>query len=276
MNLLLRLVPITFLIIFTFQSSLAESSNEKEKLVDEIVDLSGIEKQTLSLSDILEQQANTQTAQAKNLSADEKAKLKELILSGFKAERILSSIKKKMISSLSEKELKSLVKFHKQEKILKVSRLEEAASTPEAMVEMQSFAQGLAKNKPSQDRIQTAMKLLHETRMLEFMVDVMVNIIKGVGEAAQGEKIQEYQIDLMKTQMRPQLQNVLLVQTLYTYKPLSKKEFETYLADIAGNKELKKVSNIVLEEANVEFDRWGKVMGKGFKDIFSKKDKKQK
>lgn len=228
MNILIRCSLVLALICCNF-SVMADE-------IDVLLDISGTEKQVLSIRDVMIQQLDSDP-QTKNMSADQLESIKNILVESYSGPHILAAIKRSLKAGLSELEVRELNKFYDQETLRKMTKLEEFSSTPEGLIEMQAYSQKLSSHPPTKERltlIQNLDQLVSGTDLNLFIVsssldavivvsDVLLPAEKKLSDGNK-QKIKEQ----LYGQIAPVMSQVTLISYLFTYRDISHAELSEY------------------------------------------------
>ena len=117
--------------------------------------------------------------------------------------------------------------------------MEESASTPEKMIEMQQYAMQIQESPPQQERLELIQKLDSATKGTDAGVEVAMNTQMAVAIAIVASLPREQQptydqIVSMVEKNRPQMENLIQAQTtvfsLFAYEKASNAEIAQYLS----------------------------------------------
>ena len=120
----------------------------------------------------------------------------------------------------------------------KITRLEEAASTPEAFNEMQTYIQQLQANPPTPQRLELSQRLVSATNATTMAVDIILLTAYGVAAALDTIMPEDQQTDLdiirqsiesQRPQLTPIMQQMTIASFLYTYQNLKDSEIESFV-----------------------------------------------
>ena len=245
-----------------------------EKMIDELVDISGIEKQTLSMREVLNQQFKARES-SDNLSKDEFEKLKSILLESFNEKEILKNTKAALLEGLTEEEIKEVIDLHKSPLFIKTTRLEEEASSSEGIKNLQVYAQKINEAPPSEERIKLVQKLDSNLKISEVNSLVIFQFTKGFMKAFEGREFSEEESTQLLKILATQMTQVIYLQLFYTYKDLTDKEFGKYVDTYLTRSSLKKVNNVVTENVSKGVIDWGKKVGEKSNFLIKKSSQKE-
>lgn len=154
----------------------------------------------------------------------------------FSSQEMLGGIAKDLSGQLDARHLPDLMKWYNSAAGRKIAQMESAASTPQAYAEMMQSAQQLLAN---QSRVKMIREIDQTISATDSSVKLMMNMqvasvtslmsVMSPGVAVSVDEIRE-KFAGNEAQMRPQIEQVVTVSLLYSYRKLSKPELTRYLA----------------------------------------------
>ena len=176
-------------------------------------------------------------------------------------------------AGLGQDDIKAVIEWLDSPLGRKCTRLEEAASTPEAYTEIENFAARLGDNPPAQDRLQLVQSLDASVGATEMMVTLSMNTQLAVATAilaslpTDGE-IPFEELEKQVEQSRPYFESAFKTQVmvgfLYTYQSLTNDELEKYIgfANSEVGTKYHRVTIAGFKKAMVRASlRWGEAIG---------------
>ena len=260
-------IKVSFLLILT---SLTQHTFADEKMIDELVDISGIEKQTLAMREVLNQQFKARES-ADNLSKDELDNLKTIFMGSFDEKAILKNTKSGLLKGLTEEEIKEVIDLHKTPLFIKTTRLEEEASSAEGIKNLQVFAQKINEAPPTEERIKLVQKFDYNLKISEINSRIVFEFTKVFMEAFEGRKFTDEESGQLLKILATQMTQVIYLQLFYTYKDLTDKEFGKYVDTYLTRSSLKKVNDVVSDNISKGLVEWAKRVGKKSKTLIKEK-----
>jgi hypothetical protein len=231
---------ILWMIVLLMASVIAHAQNQN-KLIQSLYIKSGIDKQVRQLPLLIRAsvvQALEQDDRIKEMPRHTKLAISGSVQQAFSPERFKQTIIKEVKSSMTVKDLDTVLKWLDSPLGKKLTRLEEAASTPETLSEVKKFATRLKQSPPAATRLNILRKLDAAVKATETNVEIAMNtqlavafaVVKSLPEEQQGS-FEDIAAQLKKN--RPQIEAVMKSQTLifslYTYQSLSDGELEAYI-----------------------------------------------
>ena len=237
--------------IFLFMLPIIAYAQNQNELIQSLYLKSGMDKQIKQLPLLI--QANIEQALEKDdrinqLPRHTKSAISGSVHEAFATERLKKIIIKEMKESMTIKDLNKTLKWLDSPLGKKCTRLEEAASTPETLSEIQKFAAQLQQAPPAANRLDILRRLDAAVKATETNVEITMNaqlavafaVVKSLPREQQGP-LEDIAAQLEKN--RPQIEAMMKSQTLlfalYTYQDLTNAELEKYIqfaTSPAGNK----------------------------------------
>lgn len=251
-----------------FISSTLFASDPIERAIDDLMVLSGAEKQLADVGGSIVAGIDQQGGQ---LDYELKQKITTSVNQAYNSKAIKQHVRQNLKQKLSVKDIKQLFVWLKSDLGKKITRQEELASTAQAMAEFSGVA---AQLKSSQARTDLFKKLDNSLNMTQASIDmamftsvaVTTGLISGMPVE---QRPPESQMQAILAQMRPQIESGIAAQIndlmLYTYRNISDSELEQYITfnlSHSGqkyNKALMGGMNTAMNEAALNF---GDLLGK--------------
>ena len=154
---------------------------------------------------------------------------------GKKMQNIVSAI---LSRSLNPDEMRNILSWLQSGLGRKITGLEEAASTPEAFNEMQTFTRQMQTNPPTSHRLELSQRLDQATNATTMAVDIILLTAYGVAAALDTIMPEDQQTDLdmiresfesQRPQLTPIMQQMTIASFLFTYQALEDAEIERYV-----------------------------------------------
>jgi hypothetical protein len=225
----------TRLIAFLLMSLVAAgvAADEKERLTQELMHASGLKRQIEQLpSGIvlgIEQHPMPKEIRDALRSAMQKA---------YSAESIEKKVSATMSERLDEKLLVSALEWLNSDLGKEITRLEEAASSPEGYQAIQAYGQQLQRSPPSPERLKLAQEMDAATHATDIAVTVIeagelgialgIDAIRLPDEQRGLEKLLE-EVAADRPNLTAGLRDLNIVGFLYTYHTLEEEEISRYL-----------------------------------------------
>jgi hypothetical protein len=231
---------ILWMIVLLMLPVIAHAQNQNE-LIQSLYLKSGIDKQVRQLPLLIQssvEQAFEKDERINDLPRHTKSAISGSVQEAFSPERIKKTIIKEVKSSMTVKDLDTVLAWLDSPLGKKCTRLEEAASTPETLAEVKKFAARLKQSPPAARRLNILRRLDAAVKATQTNVEIAMNTQLAVAFAVVKSLPQEQQGPLkdIAAQMeknRPQVETAMKSQTLlfalYTYQSLSNAELEKYI-----------------------------------------------
>lgn len=228
---------------------------DKETLILELWELSGLQKQVAQLDDLSVAGLNEQY-QAGRMPPQVYEYLVPILKDAYQADRIKRHLLARFQKSLDPACIEAVLSWLRSPLGRKITKLEEAASTPEGVRQMTMYAAMLQSDPPPQERLRLVERLDEAIKATDLMLDmatITVNETMNGVVAAMPQQVDMDPVTLsrhLKThreEMRKQFQKAATTTFLYAYQPLSDKELEEYIA-FAESEHGKRYHKVVHEE----------------------------
>lgn len=229
--------------LFSFLSMVNTGSTktlgEKEKLVNEIMEKSGINEQVKEIPNIVKVLIPAQLAtynavnQPKISSFIEKKMYKY-----FVATRILRTISSELNKNFNKSNIEALLKWFNSSLGEKITELEVKATTPDAALEIMSYSVKMKEQPPDKRRLKLVKKLIEILNLGDHTAKktgaIIFEMAKGMNQSLpENRRISDEQImqlnHNMEKSMVSQINLILVATFLYTYDSLSLEELEKYV-----------------------------------------------
>ena len=271
------LVVILFLFVFA-----ASAQGTEEGLADELYVRSGLEKQMQQMPLMIQagfDQAVVNDVNLKELPRETIAEMRSLIKESFEPESIKKTILKKITADLVQDDMKKVMEWLNSPLGRRCTKLEEAASTPEAFYEMQVFARKIQESPPSSDRLVLLQNLDSAVGATETSLAIALKIQFAVATAIVTSLPAEEQpsfstiigeIERNRPQVEAAVRSQTLLGFLYAYASLTDSELQKYID--FGTSEIgtkyHKVTVSGVEKALLDGSiKWGDSIGALLKDL---------
>jgi hypothetical protein len=231
---------ILWTIVLLIASVIAHAQNQN-KLIQTLYIKSGIDKQVRQLPQLIRVnvlQAFEQDDRTKEIPRHTKLAISGSVQQAFSPERFKQTIIKEVRASMTVKDLDTVLKWLDSPLGKKLTRLEEAASTPETLSKVKEFAARLQQSPPTETRLNILRRLDAAVKATESNVEIVMNtqlavafaVVKSLPQEQQGS-LEAIAAELKKN--RPQVEAAMKSQTLifslYTYQNLTNAELERYI-----------------------------------------------
>lgn len=270
------------LVFLFFFSQTVSAASSKNDLIAELFVKSGMDRQLQQMPLVFQagfDQAVNNDDRLLKLPKHILSSMRELIVESYATSFLEKIIKEQLAARLTENEIRDVLKWLQSPLGKKCSQLEEAASTPEAITQMQAYAGQFQHSPPPQKRLKLIQQLDSATKATETAVEVAMNTQLSVAIAVVLTLPKENQKPILALkkeieQTRSQLERIMrtqiLISFLYTYRSLTESELEQYLKftastvgekyNLAGMNGFKKG----LLEGSI---KWGKAIAKVLENI---------
>lgn len=226
---------LVFVIMILCAFNLSYAQFDQNSLIEEVLELSGAKKQIEQIKDIV----NAQSAQHQNeLEPEMFEKFSRVMNGSYRGDVLYKNVVNYFKDNFDQGRLLVILDWLNSPLSQKMTRLEVAASTVEAMRGMNDFAVWMQQNPPAQERLALVQKLDETVGGTKLVIEMNLVSFRGIAKAIDPtlppeKRLQKGQLDQLCGQMRTQLQlplkNSTLVSYLYTYRSVSDYELKTYI-----------------------------------------------
>lgn len=207
----------------------------KEALAKELMKLSGLEQQ---IRQIPQQILAGFDKDGKKLPPQRYTALRRVLSQAYDAQTLEQHVYRRVHSELNHELATKTLGWLRTDLARKITKLEEQASTPQAIQQMEVFAKKLESSPPSQQRLGLARRIDLATDATELMLDITESSTFGLAMALdatlppvqrQGEARLRVQMERQRQKLRETYQQLSTVNALFTYQSLSDAEVERYV-----------------------------------------------
>ena len=207
----------------------------KEALAKELIKLSGLEQQVRQIP--LQVLAGF-AKDGKKLPPQRYAALRHVLSQAYDAKTLEQHVYERMSSELTHELATNTLSWLRTDLGRKITKLEEQASTPQAIQQMGVFSKKLESSPPSQQRLGLARRIDLATDATELLLDITESSTFGLAMALdamlppdqrQGEARLRVQMDRQRPKLREAYQQLSMINALFTYQSLSDAELERYV-----------------------------------------------
>ncbi|HEV8242642.1 MAG TPA: hypothetical protein VGQ07_01490 [Nitrospirales bacterium] len=248
------------LVIASLASAACAEIPTKEVLAPKLMKLSGMEEQ---IRQIPPQILSSLAEQKGQMPADTYASFSQAMRGAFSAEQIEKSAVKQATANLTVEIMQKALDWLESGLGRKITSLEEAASTPHAVQQIQALAGRLKSVSLPPHRLELIQRLDSATQATDLSLSITETAMMAVATALDAIQPKELQVgtDTLKKQLeqqRPQLrQNILSMTTaagLFAYQTLSDVELDRYIEflESAAGKQYQTGMNAALKGALAE------------------------
>jgi hypothetical protein len=207
----------------------------KEALAKELMKLSGLEQQ---IRQIPQQILAGFDKDGKKLPPQRYTALRRVLSQAYDAQTLEQHVYRRVHSELNHELATKTLGWLRTDLARKITKLEEQASTPQAIQQMEVFAKKLESSPPSQQRLGLARRIDLATDATELMLDITESSTFGLAMALdatlppdqrQGEARVRVQMERQRQKLRETYQELSTVNALFTYQSLNDAEVERYV-----------------------------------------------
>ncbi len=242
----MRLKTLTTVIALMAVPFALMAQDHKESLLQDLYSLSGMERQMEQLPMIIQvgfDQAVDADNRLKALPRGVIEQMRASIAAVYDPRNIKRTILRECQAKLNIDDLNTVLAWLDSPIGHKITRLEEAASSPDALAEMQRYALSLKDAPPTPERLDILQQLDTAVKATETGVEVAFNTQIAVAMAVVASLPAEQQpnhaqltatLEQQRPQIRDMVRNQTLISLLYTYQKVSDAELSEYIAFAAS------------------------------------------
>jgi hypothetical protein len=265
----------------------SHAADRDNAMVQELFSKSGLEKQLNNLPLSIQaafDQAEQQDRYLRSLPKRVTEIIKTQARESFRPKNLKPIIFGELSSKLNSNDIRKVLAWLNTPLGKKCTRLEEAASTPEAYAAMQEYTDSLKKTPPTAERLDALKKFDSATRITETSIDSVMSMQVAVAFAITATLPKEQQMSLERiaaeieknrSEIEPDIAAQTLVSLLFTYKSLTEAELSEYTAFVSSPAGVKyhDVTSGALKKAimNGSF-AWGTAIGEALKEESKRSD----
>jgi hypothetical protein len=208
----------------------------KEALTRQLMKMSGLEEQ---LNQIKQHVYANLNESKESLPEDLYEAITQVMAEAYDGRNMQKIVSANLSKNLNIKEMQDILSWLQSGLGRKITGLEEAASTPEAFNEMQTFTRQLQTNPPTPHRLELSQRLDQATNATTMAVDIVLLTAYGVAAAMDTIMPEEQQTDLdiireeiesHRPELTPLMQQMTIASFLFTFQTLRDAEIERYVA----------------------------------------------
>jgi Uncharacterized protein conserved in bacteria (DUF2059) len=275
---MLKTFKIILMMVLMLYAGLCMADGEKSDAgsVKMLMVKSGINKQLEQIAPLVQTGMTQQNQESKTLSPEELNKLRGMAARAFDAMALKDTVQKHIRANLSETEIQAVLTWLRSPLGEKITKLEEAASTPAAYTAMKEMGDKLSANS---GRVELVKRLDMAVKATEIGVAVALNtqtaLIAALTSGRDPEKrptmenIEKY-VAKNKGQIQIVIEQATHLSLLYTYRSLSDAEIAKYI-DFAMSASGKKYHSVTAEGVTIAMTDSARVLGSLIMQNASKK-----
>lgn len=214
---------------------LAASEIEKQQLVNDTIQVSGVKEQFASFDSVMQDTINRMFATNSELNTDEKEELRNIILKDLSQEAVVNKITQVVSDNMSEDKLKDVISAYQLEIMQKVKQAKLKATKPEEQQEFINFVMSVNKNPPSTERLKLVKKLDDVIQASKFQAELMSKMLATMmtsfnqldNKLTDDQLIQT--INNVNMFMQEAAKEQVKMSFLFTFKDLSDDEISQYI-----------------------------------------------
>ncbi len=275
-------------ILLSLLPVISYAQNQNDALIQELYVKSGMEKQMEQLPLVIQAAFDRAVLEddfrIQELPKNFTSTVSMLAREAYAPESLKAIVLPDLREKLTVQDLKEVLKWLDSPLGKICTRLEEAASTPEALAESQQYAARIKNSPPTAAHLAVLQKLDSAMKATESTVEVAINTSFAIALAInatlpleQQDPLKEIKRDLEKN--RPQIEAAAKSETaialLYTYRSLTEAQIQQYvkfLTSPAGSKYMS-VSTAAFNKAFLDGSiKWGRAIGEALQKVRNRSD----
>ena len=211
-------------------------TGDRDALIEEALELSGIKKQLAGLAAQVTQNTNLGKSP---LDQKERAALLQALASAFGPEPILATVRRALRNDYDPQLMGVFVARLRTPTLRRLTAMEVEADTPELAQKLPAFAAGLKGSPPPAERMSRLVRLDAATRTADYMLELRGAIVRAGIRAVEPmlpperrpkPGVVDAAIASMIAQQRDVMRQEVLVLFLYVYRGATDAELDEYIA----------------------------------------------
>lgn len=229
---LLKYFIAILILLMTHGASFSKATNAQ---MEEIMRLSGLNKQIAQFPDSVVVGLNSPQVQQHGLSGKAISLMKEAMEEAYQPEVIMSAIRAAVADKFTEQEYSAMKTWYVSDPGIEITAAEARASTPQAMQEMMQNAASILSN---QERIPMAIELDSlvgasdiATRMNMYTALAVFRAMAALRGEDSSQAVQDFEARLSAQEelIRQQSRQMVILSFLYSYQDISEDKMNLYL-----------------------------------------------
>ncbi|MCK5683072.1 hypothetical protein KAJ27_03090 [bacterium] len=275
---------VLILCVLLFPTIIHCSELPSDKLVQELYTKSGMEIQIKQVPFLMITGMKQEASKQEHITKAEMKALEQAVQKYYSPDYLKLKTQELLKKKLSRATIKDVIKWLDTPLGKKITRFEEKASTPEAVLEMQNFIQKFSgASAPPDDRVRITEKICKATKAAEFsaqlICDIQLSIANAFAVADKSENYKKFeafkkQIESGKPHMIVLMKEQMNLSYLYVYRLLTVPELTEYYNFISTESGIK-YSNASPEIITKVMLLCSNELGKFMVTLFKKHEKKK-
>lgn len=226
--------------------SFADKTSEKEKLLSEFIESSGIAKMIETMPQQMQTFANQGMLNAEPSKDNEE--IIRLMVTAWQIDNIEASVNQSIANNTDLETLKKITSFQKTALGKKLIQAGEAAFSPTFPSDLAGYIATLQQSPPSEAKQQAIASFIDKTRMVEYTAAIYSHMLFGMQAALTrqltkgvGSAMQSGRTPSLDEAANQQIRQQLIYTSYYLYRDISPEElneYATFYATGTGQKEL--------------------------------------
>ncbi len=245
--------------------------------VDQYVNLSGIDVMINSMPEQIEAVTNQQLLTVEDPEAFKS--VMQVLINSWDAVALREIVVKNIQANTSNNEIDALLVWRNNPITLKVAAAEAESTSPTFQADLMRFMADLQTTPPNSETVNAIRRLVVTTEMAETMVEVMVQVTKGMLDAfidlepeKKAEAVDaEQQVEAMREMLTPAMQQQAILMSFYIYRNIPNNELDTYSAFYETQLGKKEIA-LATEALIVAIKHWGRQSATNLVELKKAKD----
>jgi Uncharacterized protein conserved in bacteria (DUF2059) len=233
-----RRKALCFLSVFLAAGVCAAADSAHDRLVGALMRASGLVRQIEQIPLLVQAGLAQEQEKSHALAPQAFDFVKDTANASFDEKAIKARVAAHVGSALSDEEMRKVLAWLESPLGRRITKMEEDASTPEAVAEVQSVGRVMADKYKGTSRVAKMSRLDRATmaseRSLDLLLDIQVAMLTAMSGAAAGQDEPSYEeirqaVNETRGKIRGAVTQGVAVQFLYSYRSLTEAELDRYI-----------------------------------------------
>ena len=231
-----KFLSTALILVFTFSSASAVSGQLSDASIDKLLGISGLSNQLGQLPGTVRAGIMQARQRGMNIPDAEFTEMVNIIANSFNPVNLTKAIRVELKKNISDSDAKNLFAWYESDAGKKLTKIEKAASTPEAYNDMIKNAQALLSD---EKRVKVAQRVEQAISSVDMAMQIQTNtgtaVYTALLTAADPTKPVdlgpfEAQMAAQGPQIRAQLEQLIILSLVYSYKDVDAPTMNKYIA----------------------------------------------
>ncbi|MCC6758866.1 MAG: DUF2059 domain-containing protein [Candidatus Omnitrophica bacterium] len=277
----MKLIKLFLVMLLCGQASLVSAQGHN---VDELIVKSGIQRQVEQLPDVMKAQFEDSFRQDRTMSAADRYNLRTAASESFDPAEMLKTVKERMAGTFTDQDISEILTWLNSPLGMRITELEEKASSASAYREMVEFAQNMTEPQPQ--RLALVQRLDAVAELTNYATQIKIDMalamtqamacVSGCDNFSRDEMVGK--LESVRSQIQEGSRQEVLVNSLYSYQSLADEELEEYVRfyeTTAGQKYMKVVKPALSQSIQNASKMMGEKLGAALKEKKAMAEPKQ-